>query len=77
LARHGVFWRDFSDRRQLACPSVEQPPAIANHVVTGSSRGGIIRVPTRMDGSGLVLDADLDFGVRFDVDLLKSRRIEN
>jgi hypothetical protein len=64
------------DSRLLGEPFEETPP-IPNHLAADRTRVGITRIPVRPNDDGVVLDADFDFGIRFDVNLLENRSIED
>jgi hypothetical protein len=48
-----------------------------NHLAGGVTRVFITRVPMRTDDDGVVFDAHSDLGIRFDVDPLENRPIED
>ena len=60
----------------LGKPFKETSPLL-NDLATGGTCIVIARVPMRTNDDGVVLDADFDFGIRFDVDLLEDRPIED
>jgi hypothetical protein len=60
----------------LGKPFKETSPLL-NDLATGGTCIVIARVPMRTNDDGVVLDADFDFGIGFDVDLLENRPIED